>query len=100
MPISRLDALIIQTRGDDIRCLAGSPDKDGKYAGWICLFRGDEYDHDLLSTNAVFPNAQAAVEHMQSLVKEIRTMEVENPLDSLPPELKEAIQEITAAARR
>lgn len=95
-----LDALIIQTRGDDIRCLAGGPNKNGKYAGWISLFRGDEYDHDILSTNAIFPSGETAIEHMRSLVEEIRKMELENPLDSLPSEVKEVIQEITAAARR
>ncbi|TSC96925.1 MAG: hypothetical protein CEN88_256 [Candidatus Berkelbacteria bacterium Licking1014_2] len=97
--MDHLTALIIQTRGDDIRCLAGGPDKDGKYAGWISLYRGDEYDHDLLSTNPCFQDEASAIKHMQSLVEEIRTMDIENPLDDLPTPEKEMIQTVVEIAR-
>jgi hypothetical protein len=72
-----LTALIIQTRGKDIHCDAGGPDKTNKkYCGWLTLYNGDEYDHELVSTDPVFDTAEAAKKYMQDLVAEVRKMDL------------------------
>ena len=85
--MTRITAIIIQSRGDDIRCQAGGPAKDnGKYVGWITLYRGDEYDHELVSTEPIFNTEKDAVAHMEDLVKEVRAMDLD-----IPPVVKEAV---------
>ena len=76
MGISRLDAMIIQSRGDDIKVQAGGPSKDGKWAMWIMLYNGEEYDHPILSTQAVFDTEEAAIQHGKDLVAEIRALDL------------------------
>lgn len=72
-----LTALIIQSRGDDIVCDAGGPTKkEGKYVGWIQLYRNGEYDHDLVSTEPVYDSKQDAIFAMQELVKTVRAMDL------------------------
>jgi|GEM_PF-3903176 len=72
--ISRLTAAIIQTRGDDVRCLAGGPNDHGKWTGWISLYRDNIYDHDLLNTQPVFDSETAAVSAMEDVVSKIRAL--------------------------
>lgn len=71
-----LTALIIQSRGDDIVCDAGGPTENGKYSGWIQLYRNGEYDHDLVSTEPVYDSKQDAIFAMQELVKTVRAMDL------------------------
>ena len=73
--MTRLTAMIIQSRGDDVFCRATLSAND-KYEGWICLYRNGRYDHDLLSTDAIYDTKKAAVEAMKDVVKEIRSMDL------------------------
>lgn len=76
--ISKIDAAVIQTRGDDVRCEVGGPSTRpetlGKYVGWVMLYNGDEFDHPIVSTKPVFDTAEEALACVQDLVKEIRAM--------------------------
>lgn len=71
MQISRLTALIIATRGDDIHTDFGGPTKNGKYVGWITLGPDDRY-RPLISSDACFDTGEAAKEAMVKTVAEIR----------------------------
>ena len=85
--MNMITAMIIQSRGDDIVCSAGGPTKDnGKWVGWITLYRDGEYDHELLSSQPVFDTKKDAVEYMKGVVKSVREMDLE-----LSPEIKEAV---------
>lgn len=72
--MTRLTAIIIRTRGDDVHCQAGGPDRDGKWAGWVSLFRNEAYDHALLTTKAIYASEEEAVAAMQQLVAAVRGM--------------------------
>jgi hypothetical protein len=72
--MTRLTAIIIRTRGDDIRCDAGGPNRDGKWTGWVTLYNGDDYDHELLSTQPVYDSKDAAVAAVQEVVRVVRAM--------------------------
>ena len=76
MGISRLTGMIIQSRGDDIKCDVGGPDKNGKYVGWIMLYQDGEFDHALLDSGPSFNSEKAALEKMEALVTEIRGMDL------------------------
>ena len=79
MGMNNLTYLIIATRGDDIKCDFGGPSKkNGKYVGWITLYRNGEYDHELLNTEAIFETGLEAKEHMENLVSKIREKKEEN----------------------
>ena len=76
MGISRITAFEIQTNGDDIKCSAGGPSKvNGKYAGWIELWRDGELHKPILKTEPIFETAKEAESHMIGIVDEIRQME-------------------------
>ena len=76
MGISMLTAMIIQSRGDDVKCEVAGPNKDGKYIGWINLYQDSEYDHALLDSGPAFDSKDAALEKMESVVKQIRNMDL------------------------
>lgn len=75
MGVSRLTAWTIQNPENDIRWNASGP-VDGKYAGWILMYKEGSYHFDLLSTGLVYESAEAAKAAMKALVSEIRSMEV------------------------
>lgn len=74
--MTRLTALIIQSRGDDIVCTAGGPNKNGKFSGWIELYRNGEFDHALLSSEPVYTSEEVATEEMRKIVKQVRSAEL------------------------
>jgi hypothetical protein len=81
MGITRITALIIATRGDDVRATTSiQPDPvNGKWASFICLYRGDEFDHFLMSTPPIFETqaeAQAAGDEVIRFVREAGTKEI------------------------
>jgi hypothetical protein len=79
-----LTALEIQGNGDNIRCEAGGPSTDnGKYVGWISLYRDGELHKHLLSSESIFESSKDAVQYMKNVVKEVREMKLDNPLDKL-----------------
>jgi len=106
MGISVMTALVIQSRGDDIHCEAEGPccavgdEAHGKWVGWINLYRDGEFDHPLLDSGPRFNTADEAIDAMKKLVAEIRQMKIENPLDSMPGEVRGAIAAIVEGARR
>ena len=68
-----ITALEIQTNGDDIRCAAGGPStENGKYVGWISLWRGGNLHKEMLSTDAIFDTADEAKTYMESVVAKVR----------------------------
>ena len=77
MGITAITVMTIQSRGKDVKCAAGGPDKEtGKYAGWISLYRNGEYDHDLLSTGPVYDTKKDAIKAMKKVVEEIRAVDL------------------------
>ena len=72
MGLSKLDLMIIQTRGSDVKCDYGGPStKNGKYVAWITLYnRNGEYDHPILNTDAIFDSAKQALAWAKKFVKE------------------------------
>ena len=77
-----LTALIIQERPQDIVCTAGGPNKNGKWAGWINLHKPNgDYDHPLISTNAVYDSKRKAIKAMKDLVKEVMAMDLDKEAD-------------------
>jgi hypothetical protein len=86
MGVTMLTALIIQSRGDDVKCEYTGPDKDGMYTGWINLYRDEEYDHPLLDSGPTFKEKKIAIETMEGIVVQIREIDL-NP----PREVKEAM---------
>jgi hypothetical protein len=72
-----ITALEIQTNGDDVVCSVGGPAKDnGKYVGWIELWRDGVLHKPMLSTEPVFNTAKEAKEYMEDIVKQVRTLEL------------------------
>ena len=79
--MNRLTMLIIKTRGKDIKCQAGGPSKiNGKYTGWITLFKDGNYDHELLNTESIYDTKEDAINEMKKLVKEVRKIKLKDIL--------------------
>jgi hypothetical protein len=73
-----LTLMIILTRGKDVVCSFGGPSKDnGKYVGWLLLFRDGEYDHELLNTEAIYDSGRKAKKAMEKLVADLRSKSIE-----------------------
>lgn len=78
MGISRLSAMIIQTRGDEIKPeVLGQSGDTSKWAGALALFKGDEFDYYLVTSTYVYDTHEEALECMQSLIDKIRSPEIE-----------------------
>lgn len=76
--MTNLTALIIQTNDPkDIICDAGGPSKNGKWTGWISLYRDGEFHTDLCNTEAIYKTKKEAIKKMKELVKEIRKINLE-----------------------
>lgn len=102
--LSKLDAAVIQSRGDDIKCEAGGPSSEGKWSDWIMLYRRGEFDHPVVSTQPIFNSAEEAINRMEEVVREIRAMDSINPFQimkesGVPEQVVGAVAEIIAVAR-
>ena len=76
MGLSLLDALVIQTNGENIRCGAVQEKPTGKWSGWVYLWRGGHIHRPVVNTNPVFESAEVAVSYMEALVKQVRGMDL------------------------
>lgn len=76
MGISLITALVIQTRGDDIRCEAVRDNKTGRWSGHVNLYRKGCFHATQLSSEPVFKSSKAAVEAMENAVKQVRAMKL------------------------
>jgi len=74
--MTRLTALIIQTRGDDIKCEIYNRTEEGKVAGVINLYTDGEYDHPLLSTEPIFNSDDECLTKMKEIVDHIRSIKI------------------------
>jgi len=72
--MTRLTAIIIQTRGDDVKCMASEPDKNGKCAGWIYLLKDGNIHTPLISTKAIYDSKEAAKSAMEEIVEKVRAL--------------------------
>lgn len=70
--MTRLTALIIQSRGAEVHCEAAEDSQSKLWAGHISLYNGDRFDHLLLSTEPAFVDESLAIKAMQEIVKKIR----------------------------
>lgn len=73
MGVSVLTALTVQNPENDIRCQAGGP-VNGKWAGWITLYKDEMYHRPLLSTEPVYDSEADAKRAMEKTVEEIRKL--------------------------
>jgi hypothetical protein len=71
-----ITALEIQTNGDNIVCDVGGPAKNGKFCGWISLFRDGDLHKHLLSTHPIFATAKEATEYVEKIVTDVRAMDL------------------------
>ena len=77
MGINRITAIEIQTNGDNIKCSAGGPAKEnGKYVGWIELWRDGDLHKPMISTQPVFDTESEAIKAMENIVVEIRALDL------------------------
>ena len=74
--VTKLTALIIQSRGDDIKCEILGQTKEGKVAGVINLYRDGEYDHALLSSEPIFDSDEQCLTKLNEIVSEIRSTKI------------------------
>ena len=72
-------ALIIKSRGDDIKCFAAKDKKSKKWMGFISLYNDDCFHTDLLSSDPIYDSGEVAVDEMKKAVECIREMELEGP---------------------
>lgn len=77
--VTMLTAMIIQTRGDDVRVQTAKDPRTGKWAGFISLFNDGNFDHYLISTEAVFETEESAHADMSGLVEKIRGLDLAAP---------------------
>ena len=71
--VSRITALTIQTRGDDVQCEAlGQEETSGLWIGVINLYRNQCFHTTLLSTVPMYKTSEKAVQAMKDFVKQIR----------------------------
>ncbi|MFA6594523.1 MAG: hypothetical protein WCT16_04705 [Candidatus Buchananbacteria bacterium] len=98
-----IDALVIQTRGDDIKCTFGGPSKDpktkGKFVAWIELYNGGEYHRSILNTDACFDSGREAKAWAEKFVEAVRKMNLMTPDGIIPSEDLKLVQEIISALR-
>ncbi len=76
--ITKMTALIIASNPEeDISCSFGGPAENGKYVGWISLWRKDDHKgpRPLLSTEPQYSSGADAILAMEKVVKEIREHE-------------------------
>ena len=77
MGMSRLTALIIQTNGNNIKCDAAGPSpENGKYSGWINLWKRGAFHQPLLNSEPVYESEEKAIEAMKEVVKAVRAADV------------------------
>jgi hypothetical protein len=67
-------------KAQEVRCEAGGPDENGKFAGWIML----DVDRwrPLVSTSASYGSQEAAIEAMKQLVEHVRKIDLAAAVDS------------------
>ena len=80
--MSILTALIIRTNGENIHCEGAGPDKDGKYAGFVELWKDDRLHDILVQTRHTYSTRQEAVDTMKRLVTEVCEMDLPRPADT------------------
>jgi hypothetical protein len=71
VPITKLTAFIIATRGDDIRVTSAFSQPDGKWVGWITLGEEDRY-RPLLDSGPKYDSAEEAETGMRLLIEELK----------------------------
>ncbi len=74
--MTRLTAMIIQTRGDDVKVDAGGPDDNGKWTGWINLYKAGEYDHALISTESIYNTREAAITAIEDVINKVKDLDL------------------------
>ena len=75
MAVSRLTAIIIQSRPDDIKTGATMDEKSGKWSGTIILYEDGNFDRQMVSSRPIYPSSDAAIASMDSVVAEIHKMD-------------------------
>ncbi len=99
--ISQIDLMVIQRRGDDVKCTYGGPSKKrGKFVAWIELFNGDDFHRHILNTNDIFDSAEAAKSWAEKFVAAVRKMPEGDLFKAIPQEdllvLTAVIDEVVA----
>lgn len=84
--MSRLTALAINNDGNDIRSDAGQNKNSGLWAGCLILYRDNDFDRILINTQDIFPNKEAAIAEVDSIVQQLRAMSVAEILAPTPEE--------------
>lgn len=83
--MTRITALEICTNGDNIKCSGAGPStENGKYVGWIEMWRDGDLHKTMLSSDAVYNSENEAEKAMQEIVDKIQKMdpdEIFNPAE-------------------
>lgn len=103
MGVSLLNALTIQGQGDNIVCeVYGQSEENRKWAGAISLYKDGRFHITLISSRPVFDTAEKAVKFMESVVAEVRALDL-NPqrgtiTQALGAENMETVAKVVEAA--
>lgn len=66
--MTRLTAIIIQTRGTDVQCEAIQDSKTKLWVGMINLYLEGAFDHHLITSEPFYPSSDEAVAEMKNIV--------------------------------
>lgn len=72
-----IDALVIQTNGEDVKVEVAGPCKEtGKYGTWVMLYRDGDVHRPIVNTELVFDSEEGARKFGDDLVAEVRAMDL------------------------
>ena len=74
-----ITALIIKSRGDDIKCSAAKDKNSKKWMGFISLYNDGYFHTHLLSSDPIYDSRKIAEDEMKKTVEYVREMELRSP---------------------
>ncbi len=84
MCVSLRNALIIQGQGDNVVCEPyGQSRKNSKWAGAINLYKEGHFHTTLVSSQPVFDTAEKATQFMETLVAQVRALDLSQQRDKI-----------------
>ncbi len=79
--MTRLTAMIIQTRGDDVKVHVGKAE-NGLWGWSLDLYRGDEYDRLLLTAQCKHDDEKYARDEVEKFLKDVRECDLNKEFES------------------
>ena len=86
MGVSVHTVMVVQARGDDVKCFSSKKCDNGKYFGYVELWKGGSPDHLLLNTKPIYDTPEEVIIVMEGVVEEIRKFDLEAHAKKKGPE--------------